>query len=80
MLDKAKKEAAEAIDNKRGIKNNAEYVELLEKFTNLVSEDSNDVNWKEAFDEEAAKAALIDKDSASAKVFQLLAIKSFNKI
>lgn len=80
MLDKAKKEAAEAIDNKRGIKNNAEYVELLEKFTNLVSEDSNDVNWKEVFDEEAAKAALIDKDSASAKVFQLLAIKSFNKI
>lgn len=80
MLDKAKKEAADAIDNNIGIKDKAEYLDLLEKFTNLIAEDSKDVNWKEAFNKNVAKQALINPDSAQAKVFQLLAIKSFGKI
>ena len=79
LEEKAKKEAAEAIDNRVGL-NKEEHLQLLEKFTNIISQDQNDVDWTEVFDEEKAKFALKNPDSAYAKYFQLLAIKSFNKI
>lgn len=80
LLEKAKEEAANAIDKKVGINSQEEYNKLYEKFTNIISEDSHDVDWKEAFDENIAKQALVNPESAQAKYFQLLVLKSFNKI
>lgn len=70
MLEKAKQEADAAIKSP----------DLRYKYINLVSQDAEDVDWKEAFNEELGKKALMDPESEYAKYYQLLVLKSFNKI
>ena len=80
LLKEIKQEADTAITNGVGISNGEDKLRLREEYTNLIADDSSDVNWADAFNEERAKAALLNPDSAEAKVFQLLALKSFKRI